>query len=190
MIAAKERSASRPVLTRTVPPSRSDKLRRGIWSIAWLLLYRPSPTPLHGWRRGVLRLFGAKIGPGTLLYPSAQIWAPWNLEMARGSCLAPGVDCYSVGRITLKENSVVSQRSFLCGASRDARDPDRPLLVGTIEIGVKAWVAAEAFVGPGVRVCDGAVVAARAVTNRHVAPNTIVAGNPARTIGRTDQLVQ
>ncbi len=187
MITPQERPNPRPILARTAPPSRYDKLRRGLWSIAWLLLYRPSPTPLHGWRRGVLRLFGARIGPGTLLYPSAQIWAPWNLEMARGSCLGPGVDCYSVGRITLKEDSVVSQRAFLCGASRDARDPGRPLLVGAIEIGARAWVAAEAFVGPGVRVSDGAVVAACAVTTRHVARNTIVAGNPARAIGRSDE---
>jgi len=35
-------------------PSLGDKLRRAVWNAAWLLLYRPSPIPLHGWRRLLL----------------------------------------------------------------------------------------------------------------------------------------
>ena len=178
---------ARPILVRTPPPDLADKVRRALWLITWATLYRWSPTPLHGWRRFLLRLFGASVGAGAHPYPSAWVWAPWNLEMGRGSCLGPGVDCYSVGRITLGAGAVVSQRAFLCTASRDPRHPDRPLLVGAIEIGKRAWVAAEAFVGPGVRIGGGAVVGARAVINRHVASNTIVAGNPATVIGRSDE---
>ena len=44
-------------------PSLGDKLRRALWNAAWLFLYRPSPIPLHGWRRVLLRAFGATIGP-------------------------------------------------------------------------------------------------------------------------------
>jgi putative colanic acid biosynthesis acetyltransferase WcaF len=63
------------------PPRRSSLARRVAWNLVWVLLYRPSPTPLHGWRRMLLRLFGAEIGAGAHPYPSARIWAPWNLEM-------------------------------------------------------------------------------------------------------------
>jgi putative colanic acid biosynthesis acetyltransferase WcaF len=160
----------------------SGRLRRSLWNLVWLLLYRPSPTPLHGWRRMLLRLFGAAIGEGAHPYPSARIWAPWNLEMGEGSCLAPGVDCYSVHRVTLGDRAIVSQRASLCSATHDHNDPAFPLVTAPIAIEADAWVAAEAFIGPGVTVGRGAVVGARAVVMRDVAGWTVVAGNPARKI--------
>lgn len=45
-----------------------------------------------------------------------------------------------------------------------------------------AWVAAEAFVGPGVIIGEGAVVGARAAVFKDVAPWTVVGGNPAKYI--------
>ena len=46
----------------------------------------------------------------------------------------------------------------------------------------KAWVAAEAFVGPGVTIGEGAVVGARAAVFKNVTPWTVVGGNPAKYI--------
>jgi putative colanic acid biosynthesis acetyltransferase WcaF len=99
-------------------------------------------------------------------------------------CLADGVDCYCVASITLGAHAIVSQRAFLCAATHDHNDPAFPLIPKPISIGERAWVAAEAFVGPGVTIGVGAVVGARAVTVKDVAEWTVVAGNPARVIGR------
>ena len=44
------------------------------------------------------------------------------------------------------------------------------------------WVAAEAFIGPGVTVGQGAVVAARTCVVKDVEPWTVVGGNPAKVI--------
>jgi maltose O-acetyltransferase len=54
---------------------------------------------------------------------------------------------------------------------------------GVVEIGDRAWIAYGAFVLPGVRIGEGAVVAAGAVVTRDVAPFSIVAGAPAQPIG-------
>jgi putative colanic acid biosynthesis acetyltransferase WcaF len=59
-----------------------------------------------------------------------------------------------------------------------------PLLKPPIEIGDMAWICADAFVGPGVTVGEGAVVGARAVVVKNVEPWTIVVGNPAKAVGR------
>jgi putative colanic acid biosynthesis acetyltransferase WcaF len=175
--------ADNPELTTTAPPDLWDKVRRWVWGVAWLLLYRPTTVPLHRWRVGVLRLFGAHIESGARPYPTARIWAPWNLTMERKSCLGPGVECYSVAPIVLRSGAIVSQRAVLCSAGHDPHDPAFPLVVGAIQIGAGAWVAMDAFVGPGITIGKDAVVAARAVVVRNVRDNLIVAGNPAKEVG-------
>ncbi len=185
-----DQSQAKPARTPTKPapaPSLGDKLRRALWEFAWAILYRPSPTLAHGWRRGVLRLFGASVGAGAHPYPSARIWAPWNVEMAPRSCLGPRAICYSAARIELGEDCVVSQGVHLCAASHDFRDPGFPLVTAPIVIGARAWVAAEAFIGAGVQVAADAVVGARAVVTKNVASGRVVAGNPARDVGTRER---
>ena len=141
-------------------------------------------APLHAWRRFLLRLFGARIGPNARIYPSCKIWAPWNLALDEWACLGPDVDCYSVDTIHLGGHCTVSQYSFLCGAGHDISDPHMRLVTGPIRVGAGAWVCAGAFVAAGVTIGDGAVVAARAVVLKDVAPWTVVGGNPAAFIKR------
>jgi len=171
-----------PVKLRAKHLTPVNKLARATWNLVWLLLYRPSPTPLHGWRRFLLRLFGAKIGRGAHPYPSARIWAPWNLEMGDYSCLSHNVDCYCVDRITLGAWSTVSQYSFLCTASHDYTDPAMPLITAPITLGERVWVTADVFIAPGVTIGDGAVVTARSSVFHDIEPWTVAAGNPARPV--------
>lgn len=104
--------------------------------------------------------------------------------MGEHSGLANDVECYSVAPIALGAHCVISQHAYLCAATHDYNDPDFLPVPKPIAIGVRAWVAAGAFVGPGVTVGEGAVVGARAVVVHDVAPWTVVAGNPCRTIGK------
>lgn len=161
-----------------------NQLVRVLWHTVWLVAYRPSPKILHGWRRFLLRLFGAKIARNAYPHPSVKIWAPWNLEMESLSCLGPQVDCYCVDKVVLRARATVSQYSFLCTATHDYREPRMPLVTAPIVIGERAWVAADVFVGPGVTVGDGAVVGARSSVYRDVGPYTVVGGNPARVLKR------
>jgi putative colanic acid biosynthesis acetyltransferase WcaF len=127
-------------------------------------------------------MFGATIESGAHPYPSVRIWAPWNLTMREGSSLGDYVDCYSVDRITLEPYAAVSQYSFLCTAGHDYPVQGMPLIAAPIRIGRHAWVAADAFVGPGVTIGERAVVGARASVFRDIDPWTVVGGNPARII--------
>lgn len=164
------------------PFSLNHKARRALWTVAYLLTFRPTPKVLHGWRRWVLRRFGARLGLATCIHPSTKIWAPWLLEMGDHSCLGPMVDCYNVGGVTLGAFAIVSQYSYLCGATHDYTLASMPLVPKPIAIGVRAWVAADVFVGPGVTVGEGAVVGARSSVYKDVPEWNVVAGNPARVI--------
>ena len=147
-----------------------------------MLLYRPSPRFAHGWRRFLLRLFKAKIGNAAHPYPSAIIWAPWNLEMGQHSCLGDHTDCYCVDKITIGPHSTISQYSFLCTASHDYEQLGFPVITAPITIGEQSWIAADVFVGPGVTIGNGAVIGARSTVFQNVADWTVVVGNPAREI--------
>lgn len=160
-----------------------ERILRLLWNIVWLFFCRATPSwGFRGWRLFILKCFGAKAGKGCVVYPSCKIWAPWNLEMGDYVCLAEDVDCYTVAPIKLGNKVSVSQRSFLCSASHDISDVNRPLTFAPIVIRDFSWIAAQAFVGPGVTIGEGAVVGACAVVTKDVEPWTVVAGNPARVI--------
>jgi putative colanic acid biosynthesis acetyltransferase WcaF len=122
------------------------------------------------------------VAAGAHPYPDARIWAPWNLIMDARSCLGPRSICYSAGIVHLCENAVVSQGAHLCAATHNHRDPAFTLMIAPIVIEADAWVAAEAFVGPGVTVGSRAVVAARSVAMKDVPSGKVVAGNPAAIV--------
>lgn len=127
-------------------------------------------------------MFGATIGKGAKPYPSARIWAPWNLTMGEGSCLSHFVDCYCVDTIKLGDHTTVSQYSFLCTASHDYTKLEMPLITAPIIIGDYAWVTSDVFVGPGVNIGEGAVIGVRSVVLNDVLPWTVAAGNPVKHI--------
>lgn len=161
-----------------------NRIQRSLWTIVQATVFSWSPAPFHGWRRMLLRIFGASIHQTAHIYPSVRIWAPWNLEMGVRSCLSWGVDCYCVDRIRLGDYALVSQHARLIAASHSIRDPYFSLVHKPIELQRESWVCAYAYVGMGVTVGVGAVVAATATVVKDVDSYAIVGGNPARQIGR------
>ncbi len=160
--------------------STSNKLGRVVWNICYWILFRPFGTKFfQSWRNFVLRIFGAKLSSQVIIYSSVKIWAPWNLEMGENSCLGPNVDCYNQGKISIGSNTVISQKSSLCASTHDYSQSDFPLICKPIVIGEMVWIAAEAFVGPGVNIGDGAVIGARSAIFKNIDSWTVVGGNPA-----------
>lgn len=159
--------------------SLANRLARVAWGLGWLILARWTPPPMHGWRRFVLRMFGAKMGKGARVYGSTRIWYPPNLTMGAGALMGPKVNCYNQGHIAIGDGVVVSQGAYLCASSHDIRDPHFQLVLRPIRIEARAWVAADAFIGPGVTVGEGSVIGARAALFRDAPAWQVWSGNPA-----------
>jgi putative colanic acid biosynthesis acetyltransferase WcaF len=159
-----------------------DRAKRAFWNLAWLCLVRVSPRPLHKWRRLVLMCFGAKLGPGSHVYPKALIWAPWNLRMGKAACIGDRAEVYNPCPIEIGDFAVISQGAYLCGASHDYRRWDFPLISRPITIGDHAWVAARAIVHMGVRVGEGCVIGAGSVVTKDMPAWSVCAGNPCRVL--------
>jgi putative colanic acid biosynthesis acetyltransferase WcaF len=162
--------------------SLGNRLLRLGWGIVYVLLFRPSLRPMHGWRSFLLRCFGARLGPSCHIYPKAVIWAPWNLVCGYQATVADGAIVYNPKPITLGTHAIVSQEAYLCGATHDYEDPGFPLVAAEITIGAQAWIAARATVQPGVAVGEGAVLALGSVATKDLEPWTVYAGVPARRI--------
>ena len=156
-----------------------NRLFRVLWMASWLVLARFTPPPLHGWRRLVLKAFGARVGKGARIHASVTVWNPRNLELGDHALIGPGVRVYNQGKISVGARAVISQRAHLCASSHDIADRHFQLVLRPIHIGDGCWVAAEAFVGPGVRMGDRAVLGARGALFTDAAPSGVYSGNPA-----------
>jgi putative colanic acid biosynthesis acetyltransferase WcaF len=161
-----------------------NRMFRALWILAWAVLARWTPPPFHGWRTMVLRAFGAQVAPGARIYSSVCIWHPGRLRIGEKATIGPRVTCYSMAAITIGAGAVISQGAHLCTGTHDVDDPHFALVARPIVIEEKAWICAEAFVGPGVRIGAGAVLGARGVTFRDLAPWTVFGGNPATMLRR------
>lgn len=162
--------------------SLRNRAGRAIWHLVWILLFRPTPRPLHAWRCFLLRCFGASIGKNSHIYPSARIWAPWNLICEDAVAIADGAEIYNPSPTILGSHSIVSQNAYLCGATHNYDDPAFPMIYAPIRIGAYAWIGAKATVLMGVDVGDGAVLGLGSIATSSLDPWTVYAGIPARRL--------
>ena len=157
-------------------------IKRLVWMMLNVTLFRIAIGRAFKWlRHGLLRVFGAKIDKDAYIYPSCKVFMPWNLVCGR-ACIGPNTNIYNTAKIVIGNDSVISQGSFLCTAGHDTANLMMPLTTAPIKISDHVWIAADAFVGMGVTVGEGAIVGARAAVFKDVDPWTIVGGNPAKFI--------
>lgn len=130
----------------------------------------------------LLRLFGADVGVDVHIYPSAHIYLPWKLIIGNAASVGEWALIYNLGTVRIGDRATISHRAHLCAGTHDYTDPELPLVRSGIEIGPQAWVCADAFVGPGVKIGEGAIIGAASVATRDVSPWSIAVGSPATEI--------
>jgi putative colanic acid biosynthesis acetyltransferase WcaF len=159
-----------------------EKVLQQLWLMTSLFTFKLFSSNLFNrWRILQLKLWGAKIGKGCIVYSNVYIPAPWNLHMGQYSCLGPNVKLHILETV-IGSKVTISQGSYLCTGSHDISKINKPFIGKKIVIEDFAWVAAEVFVGPGVTIGQGAVVGARSAVFKDVDSWTVVGGNPAQFI--------
>ena len=164
-----------------IPYSFNEYMGRVLWNLI-SPLFRYSPRPFFSWRCFLLRLFGARIGRKVLIYLSTKIYLPWNLIIDDESSIGEWALIYNLGLVKIGKQSTISHRAHICAGTHNYENLSLPLLRHPIEIGSKVWICADAFIGPNIRIANGAVVAAGAVAVKNISANNIVGGNPAKLI--------
>lgn len=149
-----------------------------LWWLVQATLFACSPQFMFGWRRWLLRLFGANIGVGVLVRPSVRITYPWKLTIGDYSWVGDFAELYTLGPISIGSNAVVSQYCYLCTGSHDMASPAFDIFAEPILVEDEAWIAAGAFVHPGVTIARGSVIAAKSIVRHSTEPYGVYAGTP------------
>lgn len=169
---------------RKSPWSRKAKVLRLLWAIAEITLWRFSPTPMWGFRRFLLRSFGAGIGRGVKVHPSVKVIIPWNIELDDGVVVHERAILYALGDIRVGQRTEIGPMAHICAGTHDFTSPAFTLLRQPITIGQDCLVGIGAFVAPNVVLADGTVLEPRAAVYANTNPNTTYIGNPAKSVSQ------
>jgi putative colanic acid biosynthesis acetyltransferase WcaF len=160
--------------------------RRILWYIINNTIFRLFTGQINmQFRNVILRLFGAKVDKQACVYNSSKIFAPWNLVIGR-ACIGPNTELYCKDKIVIGDDVVISQGAKIYTASHDISNLMLPLKTKSVILNNNVWIAADAFVGMGVTIGEGAVVGARACVFKNVEPWIVVGGNPAKFIKKRE----
>ena len=153
-----------------------------LWWLVQGTLFRWSPQFMYGWRRFLLKVFGANIGRNVLILPTAQITYPWKVTIGDYSWIGDDVVLYSLGDISIGSHTVISQRSYICTGSHDFTRKGFDIYALPIVIGDQVWIATDVFVAPGVTIGHGTVVGARSTVLHDLPSGMVCFGTPARPV--------
>jgi maltose O-acetyltransferase len=153
-----------------------------------IVAHVPSYALRRTWYQHVM---GVEMGEGVAVQLGCYLWSygPRSNRrnqtrigartiVNRGCCL----DVRSGLRVG--EDVSISPEVAILTTQHDVNDRDFSLQGRPVTIEDHVWIGMRAMVLPGVTIGRGAIVAAGAVVSRDVAPLDIVAGVPARTVGR------
>ena len=143
-----------------------------------------------GVRAQLLRIAGCDVRRGVAVLGDLELIGPRgsakNLRIGPDVTIGPGVVLGLDARIAIGRGVSIGPRAILHTGTH-ALGPEKQRMTSTvvgqpIVVEEGAWIGLGAIILPGVRVGRGAVVSAGAVVSKDVAPNTLVAGNPAAVV--------
>lgn len=164
------------------PYSTKEKVARLIWDTIGQRVFRCTFHTWYGLRASIINMFGAKVHPSARLRSTVKVEIPWNLTIGANSSVGDGTRLYCLGPVTIGEHVSISQHAHVCAGTHDFTRPDMPLIRPPITINDHVWIAADAFVGPGITVGEGAILGARGCAFKDLDAWTIYGSNPAKAI--------
>ena len=157
---------------------------RSVWLIVEAILFTNPVIVSYGFKRWLLRRFGADVGARVVIKPGVHIKYPWRLAVGDSTWLGERCWIDNMEDVRIGANVVVSQSAYLCTGNHDWSDPGMPLTPQPIVIEDGAWIGACARVGPGLTVGHGAVVALGSVLLESADHDWVYVGNPAARVKR------
>ncbi|MBR6115849.1 MAG: WcaF family extracellular polysaccharide biosynthesis acetyltransferase [Paludibacteraceae bacterium] len=158
---------------------RRNAFVRGLWYVTNMLFFKTAWCPCYGWKRALLRMYGAKVGARVVIKPGVNIKYPWRLTIGDNSWIGENVWIDNLADVRIGQNCCISQGAMLLCGNHDYTKAGFDLLTGEIVLKDGAWVGAKAVVCPGVTMGAGSVLTVGSVATKDLAADGIYQGNPA-----------
>ncbi len=167
-----------------VPPHfrGRGKIMVQLWWTVQATLFSASPQFLYGFRRFLLRLFGAKIGQGVLIRPTARVTYPWFLEVGDHTWIGDDTVLYNLAPIRLGSHVALAHGVYICTGFHEIDKPTFDIGAAPVVIEDEAWLANDCFISPGVTVGQGAVIGARSTVLKDMPAGMVCVGYPCRPV--------
>lgn len=156
--------------------------RRTLWLITNAVFFNHGLAVFNGFKIGLLRLFGARIGKGVLIKPSVSIKYPWFLIIGDHCWIGEKVWIDNLAQVTIGNHVCLSQGALLLTGNHDYSSVSFDLIIKPIVIGDGVWVGARAIVAPGTTIHEHTVVTAGSVAVNELESFSVYRGNPAQRI--------
>lgn len=156
-----------------------SKLKRILWYFLWMFFFRSSfPFP-NFVKCFLLRSFGARIGKGVVIKPRVTIKYPWFLEIGNYCWIGEEVWLDNLGKIEIKNNVCISQRSYILTGNHDYKKTSFDLLIQPVLMEDGCWVGASSVVNPGTILKENTVLSSGTIFSGESEAGVIYKGNPA-----------
>lgn len=133
-------------------------------------------------RRWFYQFLGAKFGKNCFPCRRVEILLPKGLELEDDVAIGWFAELDARGGIRVGHDTNISSHVKLITGSHDIDDPLFTADFLPIHIGHHCWVGTGATILQGVKIGDGAVVAAGALVNKDIPPYTVWGGVPAKCL--------
>ena len=157
-------------------------------SLEWIFIALHKRIPSRSLRMALLRWRGAKIAKHVAMYASIEVRYPHGLTIAEGCSIGPKVLLDARKGLEIGRNVTIAYDAIIWTLHHDMNAADFHTCGAKTTIDEYAWICSRAILLPGVHIGKGAVVASGAVVTKDVEPFTVVAGVPAKPIGKRNEI--
>ena len=157
----------------------ASRWKETVWVLTKIIFFLnpfPWPSPL---RVAILRLFGAQIGDRVVIRSNVNITFPWRLILGNDVWIGEEVLILSLASVVIESDVCISNRTFLCTGSHRFKSPGFDLITKPIKVKSGSWIAAQAFIAPGMEIGCDCMVCAGSVVLKSIPSGVTVRGNPA-----------
>jgi putative colanic acid biosynthesis acetyltransferase WcaF len=162
-----------------------DWISRALLLLDYVANHVINRIPLVGVRMRAYSALGVAFDApaSTNIGLGVEVWSARGLSIGARSTIGQRSYIDARGGVRIDSDVSISRGVMVMTAEHVVDDPDFGATLAPVHFEPRSWVGAGAVVLPGVRVGEGAVVAAGAVVTKDVASYVVVAGSPARPIG-------